>query len=205
MKRTPTLSTELSMAADTPVDAPEARRPMKHQAEEELFGEDHAIPESEMFPLERSTLSETFQQHAPDVQNVLGLSRTELQARHKAHLALTREAGLDIQLAGKLYEAVTSAEITWQRGKQDEAGLAAQVQADQERLRAAGRQRFGRDWDAVLEIVREEVGKVPELDKLLSTAGIGSRPEIFIELAEHYRNRLGPGWLYEHAKRRGRA
>jgi hypothetical protein len=215
MKTIPTISTAQSMAADTPPGTPEMSLEQQQLQRQrriapDVLGDDFEIETNEMYPVERP-VADAMRKRADDVAVVLGLTQEEQIARHRAHIALTKKAGLDAPLASMLYNELTDAEIAWTRTP-DEPALVARVQRDEEATRAAIREKYGADGaDAVMAVVRDEVGRTPDLRALLGTGGVGSKSTVMLALAEFYRMRLGlgyrdaDGWKRELRKRRGLA
>ena len=159
----------------------------------ELYGADQPAP-TDMFPAE-TALRETFRTRQDEVSDVLGLSHAQRIDRHRAHVALVRESGLqqNTELAGMLYDELTTAEIAAARGADDDVDLEAQVRADTEASRKALRDLYGRDRaDKILSRLQAFVSKHPKLKTLVNTRGIGSKPAVVLALAEHVRKVGGP-------------
>jgi hypothetical protein len=166
---------------------PGDQAPPPNVEDRELYGDD--MPGStEMYPVS-TALRPALQQRQNDLVDVLGLSREERVARHRAFVQTIRESGVDaLRVGAPLYDALVSAEIAEKRGAPIDEAQAATIK---EETRRALRSAYGADRAEQLDqAVGAFLAAHPRLQALLQTPGFvqqsGAR-KVILEIVDHVR------------------
>jgi hypothetical protein len=150
--------------------------------ERELYGLG-SLETGEPFPV-RVAMRETFSNRRHELSDVLGLSHEQQHARHNEWAIGIRETGLDPTIGALIYNKFTDAEVAIARGADvDDATLAAANKTIRQRLRET----YGEEAEDLLKRTNTFVNAHPKLAAVIGMRGVGSNPEVALELVEFVR------------------
>lgn len=169
----------------TPTPPTAAGTRAQTQAERDLFGTLPVV--NELHPIE-TALREPLRERQSDLVDVLGLTQTQQQARHRDYADLIRRTGLEpLTVGARLYDLMTDADLEDARGT---AVDAAQVTAWSEESRRQLRVTYGaKEAEDLLQRVQKFTREHPKLAAIVQRRGIGSRPDVVQLLVDEVRRR----------------
>ena len=183
-----TPTTALTPTGTAPTPAPTPAEPWTNNTTDlEHFGADHPRPKETYSPEVGSRL--VMRQHQPMLRDVLGYRQVQVQAHHRGHVAMLREADLNAETVGaKLYGTHMQALVANARGTELDENRQQQVE---EEIRRELRERYGAPRaEVLLQATQEFVRAHPRLRRVIETPGFAVQPSVkdtLDELIEHVR------------------
>jgi len=133
-----------------------------------------------------------------EVADTLGLDTAQRKAAEQAFSHIIHEAGLDANVLGRrLYNLEVDRQLAEIRGRDvDEAAANTRLLKDTEETRQRFTATYGREeGQKLIKQTQEFVKRHPGLAAILARAGIGSRADVVIPIAEEVRRRHHAGLL----------
>jgi hypothetical protein len=149
-------------------------------------------PATEFVDVKQHLEQQVFRHRSDDVSNVLGHTATQRAADQQAFTDMARKAGIELKPISKtLFDGLVDGELKQLRGEVDEDALDSQAVKDATETRQQLSSRYGEEGEKLLARTNAWIKTTqPALHKILGTHGLGSRPDVVLELVDHVR-RLG--------------